>query len=143
MNEIAVTANDVKKFANFCVYARSFFWYSHVLYQKDQRRGQSGYVANREPFFGDLSQILVEYVILQICKITDPATDFRGNLNHTVDFFLSYAEMGGRKPRMIEVATGMMAFREKLKPARNKLISHLDREAVMDDKALGAASHEE
>ena len=32
--------------------------------------------------------MFVEYMILQVCKITDPAQDFRKNDNHTIAFLL-------------------------------------------------------
>jgi hypothetical protein len=36
----------------------------------------------------DLNRVLNEYIILQVCKLTDPAHDIRNNDNHTIAFLL-------------------------------------------------------
>jgi len=38
--------------------------------------------------------MLNEYLILQVCKMTDPAEDFRRNSNHTVAFLLQHYDLG-------------------------------------------------
>jgi len=97
-------------------------------------------------FFGDLNQVLNEYLILQVCKITDPAKDYRDNDNHTIAFLLQYYDFSDDPPtlnRLDELRADMQTFRAKLLPARNRLISHLDRDAILAGRSLGAASDEE
>ena len=85
-------------------------------------------------------------MILQVCKITDPAQDFRKNDNHTVAFFLQHYDFTddhNTLKGLQELNANLLAFRNKLLPARNKLISHSDRNAIVDGFALGIASDAE
>lgn len=89
-------------------------------------------------FFGDLNHILAEYIVLQVCKLTDPAQDFKKNDNHTVAFLMQHYGLTGHV-RLSELNARMQAFRQKVVPARNKLIGHADRDAIMAGAALGGA----
>jgi hypothetical protein len=91
-------------------------------------------------FFGDLSRMFLEYIILQLCKITDRARDFHKNENHTVAFLLQHYDFSSdpvKQGRLAVLEAELQAFRQKLLPARNKLISHADRAAIMAGHALG------
>ena len=145
----AVTTVDVEKFANHCVYMRGVFEHLRTLYEMSDAAEKQLMHDAAPIFFQDLNHILVEYVIQQICKITDPAEQrFKGQVvvNHTVEFFVNNADFSGapeKLARLKELQAAMARFREKLKPARDKLISHLDREAVIADANLGAAPTED
>ncbi len=94
--------------------------------------------------FGDLSLMFVEYMILQVCKITDPAQDARKNDNHTVAFLLQHYDFSAdpsTEKRLADLADKLQAFRKKVVDARNKLISHADRDAIRAGLPLGAASN--
>jgi len=85
-------------------------------------------------------------MILQVCKITDPAQDFRKNDNHTIAFLLQHYDFSADPATMQRLAQcdgRLQAFRQKLLPARNKLISHSDRGAVLAGQALGGAPQNE
>ncbi len=146
MKANVVTEEDVDKFSNFCVYVRSVYEYATNLYEPLDPADSKMLQEVAPIFFGDLRHIIVEYLILQVCKITDPAEDGRGNVNHTVEFFAGNASFG-EEPVKIRVlaalAAKMVEFSVKLRPARNKLVSHLDRKAILADKSLGAASNAE
>jgi len=137
---------DIKVFADACAFSRSVYLHFRTLYETstDDDRARMGRAA--EILFGDLHQIFVEYIILQICKITDPANDFKKNDNHTVAFLLKhYGLTGDAKigPRLTELDQKTQAFRQKLLPARNKLISHADRDAILAGDKLGGAPQAE
>ncbi len=147
----AVSNVDVKKFTEFCIYMRGVFEHLKILYELSNATDKADMKSVAPVFFGDLNHILIEYVIQQICKITDPEIKV-GKQNHTVEFFVNNADFTGeigtpeapeKLARMEKLKTEMGSFREKLKPARDKLISHLDREAVLADANLGIASTEE
>lgn len=93
-------------------------------------------------FFGDLNRVLIEYVILQVCKITDPAQDIRKNDNHTIAFLLDHYGLSG-DAKLAAIAAKLKAFGDKLRPARNKLISHADRATILAQPVLGAATDAE
>jgi hypothetical protein len=110
-------------------------------------------------FFGDLSSMLRENIILQVCKITDPAKDAYGNDNLTIDFLLQHFVGSNSEPsersslalevepatmqRLTELNNKLQDFRRKILPARNKLISHLDRETIRTGAPLGGVPDSE
>ena len=66
-----VSAADVDAFSNFCVSLRSIWRHYQIIFEgTDLRRELLQSIAHT--FFGDLNQLLIEHLILQICKITDP-----------------------------------------------------------------------
>jgi hypothetical protein len=133
-------------FFNHCIFIRSLYEHSRILFvlTTDKERALMERTAN--VFFGDLSHVLAETVILQVCKITDPAKDNRGNENFTVAHFLLNANFAAdldQEKRLNELHAQIQEFRKKLKPARDKLISHSDLAAVMKGAELGAATEDE
>jgi len=83
---------------------------------------------------------LVEHLILQICKITDEEESF-GRKNLTVKFLVNNSDFStapGESDKLKRLTGSMDVFREKIRPARNRLIGHLDRLSVLDGNALGA-----
>lgn len=97
-------------------------------------------------FFGDLNRMFVEYMILQVCKITDPAQDIRKNDNHTIAFLMKHYDFSSdptTRQRLNQLGGRLQAFRQMLLPARNKLISHSDRQAVLAGQSLGDAPQSE
>ncbi|WP_340115609.1 hypothetical protein [Pelagibius sp. 7325] len=94
-------------------------------------------------FFHDLNRILIEYVILQACKITDPAK-FRKRDNLTVATLnIALKRRGLLTEEIREHSKGVMRYRDFLADARNRLISHLDMETVLNMGALGEHSKED
>ena len=137
---------DIEIFANYCVFMRSIYLHARELFEtsSDEDKALMGMTAGT--FFGDLNRVLNEYVILQVCKITDPAHDIRNNDNHTIAFLLEHYNFSSDPPilkRLEDLQARMEAFRKKILPARNKLISHLDRAAILAARPLGAATDEE
>jgi HEPN superfamily AbiU2-like protein len=97
-------------------------------------------------FFGDLNQMLKEYIILRGCKITDPAHDVHNNDNHTIAFLLERYDFSSDpsiSKRLTDLLASMRAFRDKLRSARNKLISRLDRDTILAGRPLGVATDED
>jgi hypothetical protein len=137
---------DIEIFANYCVFMRSIYLHTRELFETSSADDRALMNATAGTFFGDLNQVLNEYLILQVCKITDPAKDYRDNDNHTIAFLLQYYDFSDDPPtlnRLDELRADMQTFRAKLPPARNRLISHLDRDAILAGRPLGAASDEE
>src|ERR1700730_13819555 len=137
---------DIEIFANYCVFMRSIYLHARELFETSSAGDKALMRRTAGTFFGDLNRVLNEYVILQVCKITDPARDKRNNDNHTIAFLLEHYDFSS-EPSILEalekLQASMRAFREKLLPARNKLISHLDRDAILAGSPLGAVSDQE
>jgi AbiU2 len=93
-------------------------------------------------FFSDLNHMLIEHLILQICKLTDPEMT-KGKRNLTIPFLVNNADFAAT-PRDIaklkKIAARIDKFRKRIGPARNKLISHLDLDAALRRKSFGGAS---
>ena len=99
--------------------------------------------ASAANFFHDLNPILIEYVLLQICKITDPA-ETGGHKNLTFEGVNAVLEENGLMTQEIaNFSSGLSRYRDLVKDSRNKLISHLDRDAVLNGLAIGEHSEEE
>lgn len=98
-------------------------------------------------FFGDLHKILIEYGWLQVCKITDPAKTktrlgYRDNLTvKYIDALLS--DKGLMTNEIRQYSTYIHNYRKLLKPGRNWVISHLDKETILTGKPVGEHSHKE
>jgi hypothetical protein len=84
-------------------------------------------------------------VTLQVCKVTDRAFETRKKekLDNLMISFLMQHYGLAEDPKVCAIAARLESFREKLLPARNKLISHLDREAILAGRSLGGASNED
>jgi hypothetical protein len=82
-------------------------------------------------------------MILQVCKMTDPARDVRGNDNHTVAFLLEHYDFSfdpALKDRLTGLRARLESFGAKLRPARNKFISHADKAARLAGNPLGGVA---
>ncbi|KAF2992114.1 hypothetical protein OGR47_09670 [Methylocystis sp. MJC1] len=130
---------DIVLFANNCVFMRSIYLHHKILFERSSASDKNRMSGVAAILFADLNRIFIEYVILQVCKITDPAQDARKNDNHTVAFLLQrydFISEPAIKARLAAIADQLQAFRNKLVEARNKLISHADRNAILAGLAL-------
>jgi AbiU2 len=137
---------DIEIFANYCVFMRSIFLHARELFETSSAADKALMGATAGTFFGDVNRVLNEYVILQVCKITDPAHEIRNNDNHTIAFLLQHYDFSSDpliSARLNGLHAKMQAFGAKLRPARNKLISHTDRAAILAGLPLGAATDQE
>ena len=90
-------------------------------------------------FFVDLNRILQEYLLLECAKITDPA-ETGGCENFTVDSLVRNICWPNDKNILKELESLQAIteeFRSYIGPARNKLLAHLDRTAVLSGEPLG------
>jgi putative transcriptional regulator len=134
-----VTVEDVKAFANACVYARSLYMHYKAIFE-DTPLNENPLKKSSPYFFGDLGWMFREYIILQVCKLTDPAVDARGNENLTVKFLAANADFSTDPAGAMELrarAEKIKRFRSQLKHARDKIISHSDRKSILNGRPLG------
>jgi AbiU2 len=138
-----VSTDDVDAFCNFCVSLRSIYRHYQILFEEgaDLRRELLQSIA--PTFFNDIRELLVEHLILQICKITDEEESF-GHKNLNVKFLVNNSDfLPVELDKLKCLIDSMDVLRAKILPARNKLIGHLDRHSVLDGKALGGADKNE
>lgn len=90
-------------------------------------------------FFSDLQGILIEYFLLEIGKLTDPATSASGKYeNLSVANFIERidwpSDCGEKLSKLNEVVRN---FRDFIAPARNKRFAHNDKETILSGSTLG------
>ena len=111
-----------------------------VLFEDKQPSCQTLMEKTASSFFADLNRILQEYLLLECAKITDPA-ETGGCENFTVDSLVRNICWPYDKNILKELESLQAItedFRGYIKCARNKLLAHLDRTAVLSGEPLGA-----
>jgi AbiU2 len=136
-----VTRRIVKKFIDHCVTLRAFWVHYQTIFEgTDLKRELLQGTAHK--FFHDLNLMLIEHLILQICKLTDPEITM-GKRNLSIQYLIKYSDFSA-SPRdlakLTKIAARIDKFRQRVLPARNKLISHLDLDTALGRRALGGAS---
>jgi hypothetical protein len=111
-----------------------------VLFEDKQPSCQTLMEKTASSFFADLNRILQEYLLLECAKITDPATT--GNHeNFTVDCLVQNICWPDDDKNILKELESLRAitegFRSYIECARNKLLAHLDRTAVLSGEPLG------
>lgn len=130
-----VSADVAKKFCELCNWAYEC-WLTHKrLFDENDRKGTT--IGKASYFTARLSIITQEYVLLQICKLHDPAIQ-GSSLNVTIDYIVRFGDWGAAAARVRNIALRLATLFSKLKTARNKVVAHNDLEAFMDEAALGA-----
>jgi len=121
MVKLTVSKDDVEAFCNTCVLLRSL-WRHYEIWLEGSELPQS--IA--PIFFGDIHALFVRTLILEICKITDPA-ETMGRTNLTVKFLMSNSDFSSAPntlDKLKRFSDSMHAFRDKIVPARNRLIMY-------------------
>jgi hypothetical protein len=136
-----VTRRVVKKFVDHCVTLRAFWVHYQAIFEGTDLKPEL-LQSTAHKFFHDLNLMLIEHLILQICKLTDPEITM-GKRNLTIQYLIRYSDFSA-SPRDLAKVTKIAAridkFRQRILPARNKLISHLDLDAAHGRRAFGGAS---
>src|SRR5215469_5660038 len=114
-----VTADEVKTVAHYCVHLRSVWRHYEILFEEGElRRTMLHRIA--PIFFGDLNQVLIEQLVLQICKLTDPETSL-GRKNLTIDYLVNNGDFSAAPAEIGKVQAlrdRIFDFRSKIVPAR-------------------------
>jgi hypothetical protein len=91
-------------------------------------------------FFCDLNHIIVEYWVLVVCRLTDPAqTGKRENLT-AKNLLESLSKLGLLTDEIQAEAAELQKYRDLLNDARNRVVSHADKETFLNPALLGAHS---
>lgn len=134
----------IQRFCEECVWVWSVREHFRELFEKgDERLNLLTEVA--DGFFKDLNTILSEYIILQICKITDPSHSARngGNKSLTVEYICGMDWPDETKAELKDLADEIAKFRKKVEKARNKVIAHADVKTYIQNIALGEFNQED
>ena len=89
-------------------------------------------------FFGDINIILINYYLLEVAKLTDPARSGKRENLTTANLIESIEWPPHCLKKIKRLNMTVQAFRDYIKPARDRLLAHRDKETVLSDKTLGA-----
>lgn len=97
-------------------------------------------------FFRDINSMIIEYIPLQVCKITDPPKT-GGKDNLTVKYINQQLKLAGIAEKVLEeiafYSTAMHSYREKILQGRKKVVSHSDKEVALSGEPVGAHEAED
>jgi hypothetical protein len=131
------TKEDVQAFADSCVLLRSQWEHFRRLFEgSDLKRELLQTTA--PTFFGDLHRLFVEHLVQHICRLTDGAQTM-GRKNLTAKFLIEHSDFSNAPAtldKLRRISASIDGFRDLILKARNRFISHLDRDP------LGAASQD-
>lgn len=122
-------------FREQCIWLQTCYNIYAVLFESDQSTKEilSG---TAQLFFGDLNLILIEYCLLQVCKLTDPPRS-NGRDNLTVKYLNGLLDAENLLTTEITAASdGLENYRNLIKDGRNRIISHADKETLLTDLVL-------
>lgn len=128
--------HTIKEFCDQCVTAKIIYNEYISLFESNEKRLKL-FEEVAINFFHDLQDIFIKSIIQNICNLTDRADSRNDNL--TVKYIIG--KIGpdvSEKLGLDDLSEKMHAFRDCIAPARNKIISHLDRNTVLRHKTLGA-----
>ena|SRR3990167_239924 len=126
----------IKAFCEHCDWAYQCWMFRRHLYDENPMEKLLKH-PNHCYFFTRLEKILQEYWLLEVVKLHDPARQF-GSENLTVEYVLET----GKWPQSLKIELNKLkieldTFAGSLRSARNKLLSHKDKKAILSGKALG------
>ena len=98
-------------------------------------------------FFNDIAEIMQRDWILQFCKLMDPAVTKRKGKdleNISIDLINSQLKNEGlMSPEIFSISDTLLAYGDKIIPARHKRLAHFDRDHQIGGTVLGATTEEE
>jgi len=137
----SVSPKEVEEFSAHCVYIRSVYTFMMRIWRDSDDAERKVMEAVAPLFFEDMGKVLSEFLVIAGCRITDPASDRRGNQNFTLELFTnSFSRDSETFKQLAALRQRIDKHRVKILPARNKLGAHADRAVILKGEPLGAAS---
>jgi len=132
-------ASIVRAFCDECVWLYCLRKHFADLFEgNDGRRRLLAEVAGT--FFHDLNLVLIDYLLLQQCKLTDPASSGKNKDNLTTNYIVALDWTPTTAQVLASANADIMSFRAKIDDARRKLVAHLDLRARLQTLDLGSFS---
>jgi hypothetical protein len=123
-------------FRDQCIWLQTCFnTYAALFEAGDETEGLMRRVAPQ--FFTELNEVLIEYCLLQVCRLTDPVGNL-GHANLTVKYINSLLEEADLMTTAISDASfGIARYRDLINDSRNKVISHADLATITAGTPIG------
>ncbi|MBN1795681.1 MAG: hypothetical protein JW804_03330 [Sedimentisphaerales bacterium] len=132
----------VKQFCDQCCWIRTVYNEYCILYEGGEKRLE---LLNKtaRTFFSYIQLILIDYIFLNICKLTDSAYSRKGG-NLTIKYILEQIDSEIQKHLGLKkLSDRIHKFRDKIEPARNKIIAHFDVKTTISNQTLGVVSKDD
>ena len=127
----------VQAFCDECVWLYCIRTHFRDLFEgNDKRRQLLSEIANT--FFHDLNMVLIDYLLLQQCKLTDPASSGKDKDNLTTNFIVELGWTASTADRLYAANEKLLKFRALIIDARRKLVAHLDLKARLQPLGMGS-----
>ena len=127
----------VKRFCDYIFWLKQIHYIYCELFDDDKT--QSLMERTSHAFFMDLNKIMIDYFLIEVAKLTDPATSLGGKYeNFTVSNIILTIEWPS--DCLLEINNlneTVLSFRKYIKPARNRLLTHYDKLTVVSGNTLG------
>jgi hypothetical protein len=134
--ENSLTAGEVRAFCVACSWVHEV-WSLHRTFQ-DELQIDEGLRYRHGYFLERLSVITQQYVLLQICKLHDPAVQY-GHVNLSVDLVVTRGDWGkDTRAKLDQLRVNLNDFHQEVAPARRKILAHNDRDTALAGRCLGA-----
>lgn len=132
----------LNKFIEKVMYVKCLYYSYYELYEQDDGKTLRKTALR---FFSDLNILLVDAIILEMSKLTDPPKQYKGDMQN-----LSFENLIETIPWDYETKSSLKCLNEYfttmrtyIRDARNELIAHNDKEAYLSEIRLGAFPEEE
>lgn len=132
----------VTAFCDECLWVRSIRTHFEVLFESGEKRHEL-LAEVAKTFFSDLNLILIDYLLLQQCKLTDPALSGKDKVNLTSNYILTLNWSHEIKILLNEANDHLMCYRRKIIDARRKVLAHIDLKTRLNLVDLGAFTEAE
>ena len=132
----ATTRKLVERFRDYVFWLKVMRYTYRELFEVDDAEVLTKKTAPY--FFFDLSNILADYWLLAVAKLTDPATSSRGAENFTIANLMETVDWPTECLEEIEKLNDtIQSFRGYIEQARNKLLAHLDKKTFVSGISFG------
>ena len=132
----AISVTVVQEFCKLCNWVYEA-WAMHRAFFDDNTNADFLKASQYGDSLARLSIITQEYVLLQIVKLHDRAVQ-REQINLTLEYMVKF---GGwdeiTAGRLRKLHEDLETLAKKLRPARNKVLSHNDLSAILESSSLG------
>jgi len=134
--------NVFNRFRQECIWARQCFNTYRTLFESDQKT--LDLLHKKAPsFFHDINEILVDHLILQMCKLTDPPKTGK-NENLTAQFINKELQtLSLSSPEIEDLCKSLLRHRATIIDFRNQYVSHLDKDASIEYRAFNLGEPED
>jgi hypothetical protein len=126
----------VQAFCDECVWLYCIRTHFRDLFEGNDKRRQL-LAETASTLFHDLNLVLIDYLLLQQCKLTDPASSGKDKDNLTTNFIVELNWTASTAHRLRVANKKLLDFRALIVDARRKLVAHLDLKARLQPLDMG------